>query len=610
MEHSKSSDEVREVFRTGYLRKMTLATLLMIVMVGSGFLVSVARAETAPSIWTDKDSYLVGETVMIQGQGFLPGLVSLTVSHPVLGELNYVSAVGADGTFVCEDYVSAAVENASIPLTVVAMQDEMHHAQTQFYDPAGHSKLEGWTLHPGAPHWTDGDVKGYNEGDVVPVQIVFTSGNDPGFLASLGTITGRIAFEYGYGFLPTPEIRGFKEVDRYTWDGLNPSPPYNNPAPSATPFSGVGGIVIVNQVREPLLQDGFRVWDVWDITCYFTSDHAALRAAGQLAMTTGPQKGASFFPGSSLHVKLMNTDPKFPHDGTESLPVIVGIITPPEIELEKFCLPDKLAIGDQVTFEIAAANTGQGDAVLLSLFDCMYGGLLYVDDSTQVWTSADPTKVPFDDPIFVGGDPHRLMWCLDHIVIPGTACAQDPNNRISVWYLSFRAQLVNDECQGDTDNHAILWYTDDHCGEPRYACAECDFEIIHPQLGVDKWSDMTCAAGIYRVVDDQYWPGDVVTYWINVSNPLCSNDIMHFKAYDAILAVELGLPSSDPIMTGCLLPGQYVNESFDYRVTGAEPQPRETNCMFRNTVDVIGWDDFGHKVTPSAYWDIKSTIRT
>lgn len=475
--------------------------------------------------------------------------------------------------------------------------------------------LMGWTLLP-SPVWTPGDIKGYSEGDVVPVELTFTSNGVAGGLIGLGQITGRIAFEWGYGSLPTPPLRGFEKVVEYTWGSSDPSPPFNTPVSSLTPFSAHGGVTIITQAEEPLVQDGLRIWDVWDLTVQFTADTAVIKCGGLLYTTGGGIKGASFFPGSSLHVELPNQAPQWPHNGAQDLPInVLNTLTPPNLVLEKFCVPDELAVGDTVTFTIAAENTGEGLARLLMLRDYMYCGLRYVAHSTYVWTSADPTKVQFNGPTFVGDDPTVLEWilgeCVDGnfrgITIPGTG--PGGGLPISIWFLSFKATLVSDVCQHDpkcdVDNDAILKYTDDHCGEPKYACAECPFEIIKPDIEVVKSADLVCAAGIYEIHDGVLSAGDIITYTIKVTNPVSTNEEMTYDAYDPILAIYMGDDPSDPIMSGTLAPGADDEQSFEYRVIGTEPQPASTGYKFRNTVDVVAFDDMAHKVTRSAYADVK-----
>ncbi len=50
--------------------RVVLAVFVVLFMVGSSFFVMVAGAEDEPEIWTDKDEYRVGETVLISGHGF------------------------------------------------------------------------------------------------------------------------------------------------------------------------------------------------------------------------------------------------------------------------------------------------------------------------------------------------------------------------------------------------------------------------------------------------------------------------------------------------------------------------------------------------------------
>src|SRR5512137_2266531 len=81
--------------------------------------------------------------------------------------------------------------------------------------PQANVTLEGWTLlpqPPGSPKWTPGNVKGYSEGDVVPVRLIVAVNGDE-------HVSIIIGFEWGYGTIADPQRRGFDVEVKYPWTG-------------------------------------------------------------------------------------------------------------------------------------------------------------------------------------------------------------------------------------------------------------------------------------------------------------------------------------------------------------------------------------------------------
>ncbi|UCE44932.1 MAG: hypothetical protein JSU93_05950, partial [Methanobacteriota archaeon] len=102
-------------------------------------------------------------------------------------------------------------------------------------------------------------------------------------------------------------------------------------------------------------------------------------------------------------------------------------------------------------------------------------------------------------------------------------------------------------------------------------------DIYHPMIEVEKGADKSCAE-----------IGEMVTYWINVSNPSWDT---HMQAHVVDELVEL-----DAWMD--LAPGEWWNESFEYTVLRDDPDP------LRNVVTVDAWDDQKHWVDASARYDV------
>src|SRR4030067_454728 len=141
-----------------------VAMLVVFVMISSSFFAAVAKAADAPTIWPSQEMYVPGETVVINGNGWL-GFVPVTIemSHPdFIANKTFVVTPDLYGRFQCSHYTAEGVKDWEIPVTVTATQVSgimVLEASTQFFDPA--VTLQGFTLRPGAG-WTAGDIKGYN----------------------------------------------------------------------------------------------------------------------------------------------------------------------------------------------------------------------------------------------------------------------------------------------------------------------------------------------------------------------------------------------------------------------------------------------------------------
>jgi hypothetical protein len=478
-------------------------------------------------------------------------------------------------------------------------------------------QLSGWTLKP-SEGWTLGNIKGYNEGDVVPVRMTVTPNG-------WTHVSITVGFEWGYGVAPDPDVRGFDRVVTYPWAG-DPDPlehPFNMPVdpplpppPSNGPFSASGGATIVSQTHQALQSDGsphWKIWDPWTLEIDLNPQlDSELKAGGLLFITTPDQKGASYFPGSSLHVRLLDVNGK---KSAEDISINVEeVLSPPSVVLEKFCNPQMTLVGKKMTFLIAWENTGQSPALNLELWDFIALDedgdplLQYVSNSGIMWTSADPSEVPVPDPDL---NPAPLAWVWD---MGWTADGTGPYdaNPVKVYYLQFEV-LVIGWALGQQTNEAVLMWWDDHNPDPNFACAHCHFTILKPMIEIEKWEKkrFQCAAGTYIwYVDEEgvpvYWPGDEITYVIRVTNP-SPDTPMNYEVIDPVIARELGLPTpGTPIMSGVLDPGDWDQEEFSYLVKGNEPEPEEHRYMFRNTATVIAWDiyEIGGKVVDWSYWDV------
>ena len=103
-------------------------------------------------------------------------------------------------------------------------------------------------------------------------------------------------------------------------------------------------------------------------------------------------------------------------------------------------------------------------------------------------------------------------------------------------------------------------------------------DIYHPDIDVVKWADKSCAE-----------IGEVVTYWINVSNPT-EDTPMYVEVYDYMFG---GLIYDDWIVAG-----DYENMSFKHTVSESD-----LDHLF-NYVSVYAWDPQGHDAYADDFWEV------
>ena len=506
--------------------------------------------------------------------------------------------------------------------------------------------LSGWTLKPEANKgWTNGNVKGYSEGDVVPVKLTVAVNGD-------SQVKIVVGFEWGLGTIADPQLRGFDREVKYPWTG-DPDPlerAFNDPLdyvgspgeptpPSGTngPFSvgGGGGATITSQHYIGPVADGaphWKIWDEWElqVTLDPSKQEVCLLTGGLLYITTDDQLGAAYFPGSSLHVRLIEVDGK---KSAEDISLNVEeVMSPPDVVLEKFNTPSMVVEGDTMMIKIRWENLGQADTQNLVLWDIIPTNddgdplLQYAGEPGKMWSEQDgvqspivdvdppeimtvPYDFPDDDPDAGTVEVQAWVWYDQGWIAKGTGVYDA--TPITVYYLEFEVTVIDWEFCERT-NYARLWYCDDHNLGPCFADAHSHFKILRPGITIDKVekNGLTCAAGMYVWSVDSdgepiFYPGDTLTYVITVTNP--SPDVaMDYVVYDPIIAIEKGWPGTTPIMSGTLAPGDDISEEFTYLVKGNEPEPEAHGFKFRNTASVIAVDvfDLGEKVTDSDYWDI------
>ncbi|MDH3365037.1 MAG: hypothetical protein OEM29_03410, partial [Thermoplasmata archaeon] len=551
------------------------AFLVVFMMVTTSFVAILASGDEDPEIWTNRDEYAPGETVYIFGDGFFRWIdVEIELYHPDLGTTTFVEKPDLEGRFSCDDYVAEWVVSQDTPVIVTATQhleDGDLVATTQFWDPAAF--IEGYTLKPNH-RWTTGDIKGYNEGDSIPMSVVLNRQQ----LGGVGNVTIIIGVDFFDLNSPTEPTYA---ID-YLTDGYEdepPSAPYNNHPNSTMPFwvDPTEG-TITNQERLPnhVSDEGpFQILQVWrfDMDFATSATNAIVKFGAHLAVTDLSQDpeflGASYYPGSSAHVRMIDMWPSA-DEGNRDVPIMISsVLIPPKMNLEKWCDPTMVAMGDEITFTLHWNNTGQAAATCVVLSDDLPWVVDLDASSFLYWTSENPVKMPVSPLI----DDRHFEYTVAFWRGTGTDSALLPLEG----YLEFTA-TVNTNENGCYDNCATLTYTDDHEGyyPPEIAC--CTFCIIgEPEIDVEKSGPM------YAHV------GDTVTYEYTITNtgPLALVDV---DAYDDVAGVV--------VEDDTLAVGESKSYTLEYEIQAGDPD------HLVNEVDVTGEDSYGRTATDSDSWEI------
>ena len=540
-----------------------LAVMVVFIMVSTAFVAVLARAEGTPEIWTSRDEYSPGETVEIYGGGWVKWVpVTLTISHPDLVEQSFVVVPDLYGRFVCSDYAAEIVRDFSTAVIVTATQvleGGNNVATTQFYDPAAY--IEGWTLMP-HQRWTTGDVKGYHEDDSVPMMVVINKKQ----LHGSNVVTMSIGVDM-FDTTPT-HAWGIDYLTQYWTDP--PVAPFNTYTNSSSPFYvDPSEGTLTNVHRDANVYDAGRhvIEQVWTFTFTFATDsvRGTVHFGSHLAVTdldAGIQ-GASYFPGESLHVRIVAMNPDV-NNGNRDVPISLGEITgPPEMELMKECDPEVVLEGDTITFTVHWMNIGESPAYCVKLWDELPWSVDLLPDTFLYWDSTNPTKMtPLPGPVVTS-----TGWEWDLGFVPAG---------LEAW-LSFEAVVITSET-GWYENWVWLSFTDDHGSDFPTLSAVCEFYIPPPpSIDVEK-------SGPYYAHD-----GDVITYTYVVTNtgPV---DLIHVDVEDSIvgtIATDLSIASGDSVT----LTATYTVQSTD---------PRE----LVNTVTASGEDQYGREVMDDDTWTV------
>ena len=435
-------------------------------------------------------------------------------------------------------------------------------------------KLQGWTLlptPPGNPQWTDGDVKGYYEGNIVPIKLTMNRLD-----SSLEGVEITLGFEYGltHDSGSTWDVRGFDRV--VTYNKEPPVPPYNNPPWGLDPHPfEADGATISSQVHaaSPYYQEG-QWWDKWTVTFSFDQDGVYLRTGGLLYLTSPVQKGAAYFEGSKLSVRILELKDlegkDIPGGGGENLPInVLETLGPPNLVVEKSCTPDVQAIttpASTIDFTIAVENIGQGNARLISLTDTIpavianptslpavtltfwytyvtFGHVVVIEiPPTDLGPPTTLTNIPPDLP----GKPGSIVMTWDFTLLGyphGITSRGTGTGGAYYWpsvaYFKFTARVLDPGWPGeDYVNSATVKYTEwqDYLlvNQKDAGPGTCTFTLVKPDIHIEKWAqwdeptadNLDTAERVNKAVapydsdgDGDVEAGDSFWYVIRVSNP-------------------------------------------------------------------------------------------
>ncbi|HUU07086.1 MAG TPA: hypothetical protein VMW88_01595, partial [Thermoplasmata archaeon] len=572
-----SQDAAHSIRRERVFGRRLLAFATVMIMVSTAFVALNVGATGDPMIWTSQDEYGPGEVVPIYGQGFAAFEdIVVEISHPDFDDRLYTVKPDVYGKFAFSEYVAEWVTSQDIPVNVTATQVVLGQtlvAYTEFFDPAAY--IEGFTLKP-VQRFTTGDIKGYNEGDSIPMIVVLNRNQ----LGGGSTVTVEIGFDYADINSPTNPIHG---IDYLTGYNKNPpTPPYNTYPETTLPFwvsPSEGNLTdqhfVGYQDEVPSEGDNQQI-GVWEFTLVFYANvqYAKVRFGAHLSVTdlSASFLGSSYFPGSALHVRLVSIDPSA-DEGNRDVPIALGdLLTPPQLTLEKSCAPTEVVYGDEITFEITWSNIGQAYANCIVLWDILPDQIDLDTSSFLMWTSVNPTKMtPVPGPVVYGGD--WFEWLLGPMRGTGTDSALDP----LVIHLSFTG-TVNTGEEGCYENWAYLSYSDDHGGEFPDLEAYCTFCIKgQPEIEVEKTGP------------EYAHYGDTIEYTYTVTNT-GEVDLVDVDVEDDVLGT---IAEDDTLDVG-----ETKTYTVYHTVTVSDDDPLVNNVV------ATGEDDYYRVVTDEDCWSV------
>jgi uncharacterized repeat protein (TIGR01451 family) len=566
----------------GNVSRVMLSVFIVLFMVGSSFFVLATTQEIGPPmVWTDKEEYRVGEPVLISGKGFWPvSQVTITLTHSSFPAPRvFIANVDSYGRFLLDIYAAEHVEDPKEPIVVTAYQDATHQATTEFWEPD--VTLLAWNVKdPIKPsnnqRWMKGDIKGYNEGDSVPMR-VDVSGSAAGG-------PGRyINFTIAIDYLDFKGYYGFDGLARmWDWTGQVPDAPYNIYSINSQPFwvdPSQGMITWQSRIENAYPVGGDSILEQnWQFNMTVFSD-ATVRFGAHLAVTDLLHGilGASYYEGCSLHVRIANYTSNFSkmNEGNRDVPfAITTILGPPQMHLEKSVDHSEVVEGQIITFTIHFNNTGEAEAQCVNIWDNLPYVAEIVPGSFLFWTQGKLPMAPVPAPTIT--DPQHWSWYIG--CYPGVG--NDGSSPVIESYLSFRA-LVNTSDEGYYKNWVYLSYTDDHGG---------DFSQL------EAWAEF-CIKGIPSIDVEKVGPeyahvNETLTYWINVTNDGAVNltDVDVVDDVLGVIAQDITLDKGETrsfVVTHKVLPTDPDPMVNNVTATGYDRYGRQVNDTANHTVDIL-----------------------
>ncbi|NPV09184.1 MAG: DUF11 domain-containing protein, partial [Anaerolineae bacterium] len=539
----------------GRFRRWGYALALCCLLLALG--VSVAWAQWAPSVVTDKPDYAPGETVIVTGSGFTAGeQYDIPVIRPdgtiVKGDGSFVpgwDVVTADGvgafTYLYQlngvpgDYEVRVYPVGTVALqsgTVVLPSDDLLVASTTFTDAESLSQWANGPLGgpPGGGEWVNGNVNQakahYAEGDSVPYRLILTGvplGSHEVIIEWDTTKSGKHALDY-----ITSWDRTASEANPCLGvPGCGPGVSSSFPIPQDpnVPFAQIpGNITIYNGTITGLsgytLNGSYAGDSSTRVTIYFTNSSTTVVLAwgGHIGsrLDWGIGNSASAVSGSPYHMRFKGLDGK---GGNMDRSLAAAAVYYFEVAVEK--TGDAISkVGDTVNYTFTITNNSDSDSPALTLQSVTdvgtgwpgLGDLTAVASSSGCGTLTPGASCTFGASYTVAaGDPDPLQNTVTAIYYPVGA----PANTVQ-----------------HSDSHSV--------------------DLVHPSISVTKSADAATA-----------FVGQVVTYTITVQNTSPDVDLVNLTVSDSLIG-DLSADFVDELPIGAS-----ETNTYQRTVLATDPDP-------------------------------------
>ena len=99
-------------------------------------------------------------------------------------------------------------------------------------------------------------------------------------------------------------------------------------------------------------------------------------------------------------------------EGHRDVPISLGLLTPPEMTLDKECTPSEVVEGDTITFTVHYTNDGMADAYCVEMWDVLDGPGRSSEGTFLYWDSEYPTPTPISGPVL---DSTGFSWYIGYV---------------------------------------------------------------------------------------------------------------------------------------------------------------------------------------------------